>query len=63
MTVTKNILISHVCSTYESESEEFPVDGNLFPVCSTDKDKSKRMIVDESSAEEKTVETPSVETH
>ena len=36
----------------ESESEELPVDGTLSQVCSTNEDKSKSIIVNESSIEE-----------
>ena len=52
MTGTKQITISHVCSTDKSESEQFLVDENLFQVCSTYKDESKGIIIDKSSAEE-----------
>ena len=52
MTRTKQILITHHCSTDESKPEEFLVDKTLLQVCSTDKDKSKFIIVDESSTGE-----------
>ena len=52
MTGTKCIIISHVCSVYKRESEEFPVEETLLQVCSTDKDKSKSIIVDAISMEE-----------
>ena len=52
MTDTKQIPISHVCSTDKSESEEFLVDENLPQVCSTDEYKSNSIIVDESYMEE-----------
>ena len=52
MTGTKNISISHVCSTDESKSEEFLVDKTLSQVFHTEKDKSKSVIVDEISTEE-----------
>ena len=49
ITATKQIPISHVCSTNESELEELPVEKYLSRVCYTDEDKSKNIIVDESS--------------
>ena len=52
MTGTKHIPVLHVCSMDESESEEFLVAENLSQVCSTDKEKSKSIIVDEISTEE-----------
>ena len=48
MTVTKQITISHVCSTYRSVLEEFLVDDHSLQVWSTDKDESKGIIVNES---------------
>ena len=47
VTDTKQIPISRVCSTDESESVEFLVGKNIFQVCSTDKDKSKSIIFNE----------------
>ena len=41
MTGTKQILISYICSTDESESEDFLVDETLLQVYSTDEDKPK----------------------
>ena len=52
MTGTKQILISHVCSTNESELEELLVDETSSQVYSTDKNESKVIIADESSTEE-----------
>ena len=52
MTARKQIPILHVFSTYEIELEEFLVDETLSWVCSTDEDKSKGIIVNESSTEE-----------
>ena len=52
MTGTKQIRISHVCSTYEIESKEFPVGKTLLQVFSTDEDESKIIIVDEIFMEE-----------
>ena len=48
----KHFSILHVCSTDESESNEFLVEETLSQVCSTDKDKSKGIIVDERSMDE-----------
>ena len=47
MTAKKQIPTSHVYSTDESELKVFPVDKTLLQICSTDKDKSKVIIVDE----------------
>ena len=52
MTATKHILISHVCSTNESELKEFLVEKTLLQICSMDKDESKCITVDECSTEE-----------
>ena len=52
MTTTKQIPISHVSSTDEIELKDFLVDKTLFQICSTDKGKSKDIIVDEYSTEE-----------
>ena len=52
MTGTKKIPVSHICSTYESESKEFLVDRTLSLVCFTDKEKQKGIIIDESYMEE-----------
>ena len=48
----KQIPILHIFSTNESESEEFPLEKRLSQVYSTYKDKSKSIIVDESSRKE-----------
>ena len=48
----QQIPISHVCSMDESGSEGFLVDENILQFCSTNKDKSKNIIVDEISTEE-----------
>ena len=47
MTATKQIPISHICSTDESELKEFLVNETLFQNCSTDEDKPKGIIVKE----------------
>ena len=52
MTGSQHITIFHVCSTDESESEEFPVEKTLPQICYMNKDKSKIIIVDESSTED-----------
>ena len=49
----KHIPILHVCSTDKSELEDFLVGGNVLQVYSTDNDKSKGIIADESSMEER----------
>ena len=43
--VKKQILTSHICSTYESKLKEFPVEETLSQICSTDEDESKGIIV------------------
>ena len=53
MNNTQQILTLHVCSTNESESEEFLVDKTLSQVCYTDKEKSKYIIANESSTGER----------
>ena len=52
MNSTKQIPISHVCSTDESELKDFIVDKNLSQICSTDEDESKSIIVDKCSTKE-----------
>ena len=52
MTGTKQIPILYVCYMGERKSKEFLIDKTLSQVCSTDEDKSKGIIVDESSMEE-----------
>ena len=52
VTATKYIPTSHVCSTYESGLKEFLVGKTLSQICSTEKDESKGIIVDECSTEE-----------
>ena len=52
LTATKQIPISHVCSTDESKLKEFLVDETLLQICSTDKDESKVIIVSKCSTEE-----------
>ena len=49
MTNTKQVSISHVCSTDESKLKQFLVDKTFFQVYSTDKEESKGIIVDERS--------------
>ena len=44
--------ILHVCYSNEIELEEFQVEETLLQVCSTDKNESKSIIVNESSTEE-----------
>ena len=56
MTGTKQILISHVFSTYESETEELLAGKTLSQVCSTDENELKSIISDESSTEESKTE-------
>ena len=46
ITATKQILISHVFSTCESELKEFLGDKTLLQICSTDEDESKCITVD-----------------
>ena len=45
-------MILHVCSTDDSESEDFLLEKTVSQFCSTDKDKSKGIIINESSTEE-----------
>ena len=45
MNITKNIPILHVCSIYESELNYCLVYKTLLQIYSTDKDKSKRIII------------------
>ena len=52
MTAIKNIPISHVCSTDESELKEFLFNKTISQICSTDKEESKGTIVNECSTEE-----------
>ena len=52
ITGMKRIVISRVCSTDESESEEFLVDVTLSQVCSMDEEKSKWIVIDVISTEE-----------
>ena len=52
MTATKQIPVSHVCSTDNSELNEFIVNKTLSHIFSTDEEKSKGIIVDECSMEE-----------
>ena len=52
MSGTKQIMISHVCSTDKSESEEILADKTVLQVCSTDEGKSKTVIVYKYSTEE-----------
>ena len=49
---TKQIPTSHVCSTDEGKLKEFLVGKTLSQIYSTDKDKSKVIIVDKCSTEE-----------
>ena len=51
ITTTKQILTTHICSTDKSKLKEFPVNETLSQSCSTDKDESKGIIVDECSTE------------
>ena len=52
MTVKKQIPTLHVFSTDKSKLKEFLVDETLSQICSTDKDESKGIIIDECSTEE-----------
>ena len=52
ITGTKQIPILHVCSTDDSELEEFLVDKNLSQICYTEKYESIVFIIDERSTEE-----------
>ena len=52
ITTTKQILTSHVCSMDKSKLKEFPVNETLLQSCSTDKDESKGIIVNECPAED-----------
>ena len=52
MTATKQITTSHVCSTDERKLKDFPVNETISQSCSTDKDKSKCIIVNKYSTEE-----------
>ena len=52
MTVMQQILILHVCSTYESESKEFILDKNFSQVYSTDEGESESTVFDKSYTEE-----------
>ena len=52
MTSTKQIPISRACLKDESELEDFLVEENKLQVCSTDKDESKGILVNESSTDE-----------
>ena len=49
MTGTQHILILHVCSTEDSKSKEFLLDGNLSHVYSIDEGKPESVIVNKSS--------------
>ena len=49
---TQKILISHVCSTEKSKSNEFFLDKKISQVCSTDKGGSEIIIIDESTMKE-----------
>ena len=51
ITGAKQIPISHVCSTKDIESKDFPVDKNLSQVYSTNEDVSKSVIVNGRSTE------------
>ena len=50
---TEQILILHVCCRDNIKSEDFLVGETLSQVCSMDEDKSKSIIVDEISTEER----------
>ena len=52
ITDTKQIPISHVCSTEKSELEEFLVEETLSQICYTNEEESKGIIVDKRSTEE-----------
>ena len=52
MTGTKQIPISHVFPTDDSESEDFLVEKTLSHICSAYKDESNIIIINESSTEE-----------
>ena len=52
MTGTKQITISHVCSTDKRKSEELLVDKMFLQLCYTNEEKSKTIIVDGSSTKE-----------
>ena len=52
MISTKQILTSHIFSTYKSGLKEFPVDVTLSKICSVEEDESKGIIVDGCSTEE-----------
>ena len=46
MTGTKQIPISHICSTVDNESEDLLMDETLMQVCYTDEYEVKSNIVD-----------------
>ena len=52
MTGTKQIPTLHVCSKDESQLKEFLIEKTLLQIYSTDKDKSKTIIVDDYSTKE-----------
>ena len=52
MLATKQIPISHICSTYESELKYFLFGKTLYEICSRDEDESKGIINDECSTKE-----------
>ena len=52
MTATKHILTLHIFSMDKSELKEFLDDKTLSQICSTDKDRSRGIIVDKCSTEE-----------
>ena len=51
-TDSKHIMISHICYTEDSKSKYFLVEKNLSQVFYMGKDKSKIIIVNESSTED-----------
>ena len=52
ITTTQHIPTSHVFSSANSELKEFLIGETLYRICSTDKDESKGIIVDEFSADD-----------
>ena len=52
MTSTKQIPTLHICSTYESELKEFPIDQTSLQICSTDEDEQKGIIVNKCSTKD-----------
>ena len=57
ITGTQQILILCVCDPVERKSKDIPADKNLSQVYSTDEGKPESVIVDESSTEERELES------